>query len=329
MEEKIKVSLPKITLELLKSDCEDFRIVKENGSPNMNAFINTLIVNYYETFSASEESLHDDIKKSLVNVSSIYREKVFQDILKIFAKRVEANYDKKDNTTFSFKPTKFSKKATIFIEHTLLEEQSLSSYYRRMFISYSEKTKNEREKIIHKENFELLQNAISKGVQVCVSTTANTIMNKLSVYSISAGKDELYNYVLATDRKRNVTLRLAKIKTVSLLSTPADISERNIELFKRQIECGAQYTMYNTDDEPIKVRLSDKGKTLFQKIYLYRPTPISIDGDVYTFNCSQNQLIYYFERFGEHAVILSPHRLGVFMRNYHYYALKKYREIYH
>ena len=56
MDEKIKISLSKNTLDVLKKDCVDFKIVKENGQPNMNAFINTLIVNFYEAFSASEET---------------------------------------------------------------------------------------------------------------------------------------------------------------------------------------------------------------------------------------------------------------------------------
>lgn len=86
--------------------------------------------------------------------------------------------------------------------------------------------------------------------------------------------------------------------------------------------------MYASDDEPIKVQLTEKGKKLFNKIYLYRPTPTSIDGDIYTFNCSANQLLYYFERFGDSALILSPKRLGIFMRNYYYFALKKYKSFY-
>lgn len=42
MEEKIKVSLAKETLELLKKDCGDFKILKADGSPNFNSFINLL-----------------------------------------------------------------------------------------------------------------------------------------------------------------------------------------------------------------------------------------------------------------------------------------------
>lgn len=328
MDEKIKISLSKNTLDVLKKDCADFKVVKENGQPNMNAFINTLIVNFYETFSASEETLHEDIKNALSIVPDYYKEKVFQDVVKVFAKKSEYMNTKKDTTTFSFKPTKISEKALLYVGHVLLQSESLSSFYRRMFHAYTQKTKNEREKIIHKENFEILQKAITRGVQVCVQLQSGIVINNLSVYSISPAKDELFNYVLAYDNKHNVTMRLATVKTVSLLSVSSNIPEENKILFERQIACAAQYPMYNTDNELIKVQLTEKGQKLFEKIYLYRPTPVSIEGDIYTFNCSANQLLYYFERFGESALILSPKKLGIFMRNYYYFALKKYKTIY-
>lgn len=328
MDEKIKISLPKITLELLKKDCEDFKVTKQNGVPNMNAFINTLIANYYEDFSAHEESLYDDIKSALSSVPERYSEKAFYDIVKLFAKNSEHTDGKKDTTTFSFKPSKVAEKAVTYIENVILKNESISSFYRRLFISYSQKTKNEREKIIHKENFGLLQKAVKKGVKVCIRLQSGEVLNKLSVYSVSPAKDELFNYLLAYGDKKNNTVRLAKVHSVSLLSEKAEVPEENCALFERQVACAAQYPMYSTDDEPIKVQLTEKGKKLFNKIYLYRPTPTSIDGDIYTFNCSANQLLYYFERFGDSALILSPKKLGIFMRNYYYFALKKYRSIY-
>lgn len=328
MDEKIKISLPKETLELLKKDCEDFRVIKQNGTPNVNAFINTLIANYYEDFSAHEEHLYEDIKTALSTVPEYYRERAFYDIVKLFAKNSDYNYGKRDSSTFSFKPTKVAEKAITYIQNVILKNESISSFYRRMFVSYSQKTKNEREKIIFSENFELLQRAIKKGVKVCIALHADGIQNRLSVYSVSPAKDELFNYLLAYGNKHNYTIRLASVKNVSLLSEKAEIPKENRKLFERQVACAAQYPMYNTDDEPIKVKLTEKGKKLFNKIYLYRPTPVSIDGDIYTFNCSANQLLFYFERFGESALILSPKKLGIFMRNYYHFALKKYRSIY-
>ena len=328
MDDKIKVSLPKTTLELLKKDCEDFKVTKKDGAPNLNAFVNVLIANFYESFSASEESLHDEVRQALTDVAERYREKVFEDIVKIFAKRAERQGEKKDSATFSFKPTKVSEKATAYVENVLLKSESLSSFYRRMFLAYSQKTKNEREKIIYADCFAALQKAIKKGVKACVCFKNGEALKDATVYAVAHSKDELFNYALIYTGKTNTTRRLANIKSVTLLLQKAEIPESNRALFDRQIACAAQYPMYNTDNEPIKVQLTDKGKKLFERIYLYRPTPVSIDGDVYTFDCTKQQLSYYFQRFGDSALILSPKRLGIAMRNYYHFALKKYRTLY-
>ncbi|MBO5223979.1 MAG: hypothetical protein J6C23_05655 [Clostridia bacterium] len=225
MDEKIKISLPKSVLETLRKDCSDFKILKENGQTNVNLFINTLIVNYYESFSANEESLHNEIRKSLNLVPDRYKESVFNDVIKIFERKNEISGMKKETATFSFKPTKISDKAISFIENIVLQHESISSFYRRMFSSYVQKTKNEREKIIHKENYTTITKAIKTGIKVCIETNKNTILPCVSIFSISPAKDELFNYVLGFDGKNNVTIRLASIKHVSLLSTKAEIPE--------------------------------------------------------------------------------------------------------
>lgn len=328
MDEKIKISLPKTTLNVLKKDCVDFLILKENGKPNMNAFVNTLILNFYEAFSASEETLHQDLKNAISIVPDYYKDKVLNNVLKILTKKSEEDVDKKNTATLSFKPTKISQTAVMHIEQVAIQNESISSFYRRMFNAYASKTKNEREKIIHIETFLALQRAIKLGVQACIKLDKNHILNELSVYSIVPAKDELFNYILGYAPSNNVTVRLAKIKSVSLLSSTISIPTENKALLDRQIACAPQYPMYKSDKHLIKVELTDAGIKLFEKIYLYRPNPIAIEGNVYTFDCSASQALYYFERFGNNALIISPKKLGIDMRNYHYFALKKYNSFY-
>lgn len=327
MDEKIKISAPKSVYELLKKDCEDFKITKADGSPNMNAFLNGIVSNYYEEFAGTEEKLRDEVSKAVEIVPDRYRETVFLNTLKILTKK-QSDSEDKQSKVFAFKPTRNAEKAVIYIETLLLQNESLSSYYRRLFTAYSRKTKNEREKILFKENYTLLMKAVKKGVKVCISFANDNVIKGASVYTVCAAKEELFNYVLFYNGKQNVTARLASLKTVALLAEKSEIPEDNVALFKRQVECAPQYPMYNTDREPIKVQLTGKGKELFKKIYLYRPTPVGVEGDIYTFNCSANQLLYYFERFGDSAIILSPKKLGIFMRNYYYFAYKKYKTLY-
>ena len=327
MDEKIKISAPKSVHELLRKDCEDFKMTKSDGSPNMNAFLNTLVSNYYEEFAGAEEKLRDEVRKAIEIVPDRYRETVFLNTLKILTKK-QSESENIQSKVFAFKPTKNTEKAVIYIENLLLQNESLSSFYRRLFMAYSQKTKTDREKIIFKENYTLLLKAIKKGVKVCLSYVKGEVVKDASVFSVSAAKDEMFNYVLYYNGRQNVTVRLASLSTVSLLAEKSALPDENRALFERQVECAAQYPMYSTDKEPIKVQLTEKGKILFNKIYLYRPSPVSIEGNVYTFNCSANQLLYYFERFGDSAIILSPKKLGIFMRNYYYFAYKRYKSFY-
>ena len=325
--EKIKISVPQKIYDILRKDARDFRILKPSGEENINAFINNLVMNYYEDFAADDEDMRDSVKAALSSIPEKYVKTAFAEVMKAIGKR-DKDEDMGKSVSLSFKPTKLSEGVTLYIENVLIKNEALSSFYRRMFISYAKKLKNEREKIIHKANYDLLSNAVKKGLQVCISLDNDHIYNDVSVYEISESKDELFNYALLYSDKKNRTIRLAKIKTVSLLAKSAEIPDESKKMFERQVASGAQYPIYSTDDEPIRVQLSAKGRELFERIYLYRPIPTAIDGDIYTFECSANQVLYYFERFGAEALILSPKRLGIFMRNYYYFALKKYRSIY-
>ncbi len=328
MEEKIKISLPMPLSELLRKDCRDFKILKKDGSPNVNAFINRLILHYHERFCADEEELNERIRRLTEPVALRDRERMFVEIKKLFAQKSEEPAEKKNSTSLAFKPTKQTEAAVLYIEAVLPPSESLSSFYRRMFASYAVQTKNEREKIIYKELYEELQTALKKDRRVMLKFKTNNPPAAVSVFAVSSSQDELFNYLLAYDGKKNHTVRLANLETVHLLPEKASIPEENQGYFRRQIECGAQYQINNTDNEPIRVQLTEKGKALFEKIYLYRPKPISVEGDIYTFDCSASQVLYYFERFGDTALILSPKRLGIFMRNYYYYAYKKYKNTY-
>lgn len=326
MEEKIRVSLPKSVLALMKKDCEDFKILKGSAG-NMNAFVNLLIANFYESFCGVEESVRLGAREALAAVPERYREDAYQKVLALVAREEQRSDAKEESVVLAFKPTKTSETAMLYIESTILPFQSTASFFRRMFVSYSKKTKNEREKLVHLEVFKKLQAAIEQDVTVTIKLLSGDILTNASVYGIFPAKEELFNYALIY-AGHNQTIRLAKISAVTLLANKADIPALNKEYFKKQAECAPQYPIYNTDFDEIKVALTQRGKELFEKIYLYRPTPVRIEGDIYVFNCSAHQLMYYFERFGDSALILSPKRLGIAMRNYYHFALKKYRRQY-
>ena len=72
--------------------------------------------------------------------------------------------------------------------------------------------------------------------------------------------------------------------------------------------------------------MTEQYKDLFKRIYLYRPTPDKIKGNIYYFNCSHNQVMHHFKRFGYDAMIISPIELAESIRKYYNLSAIKYSE---
>ncbi len=328
MEEKIKVTLDSNTYNILLKDCENFLFYKGENDINRNLFINTLINNYYEEFLTINDKFRTDILNVLKNVSGNEKEEMYNKIVKLVDKRNTYFDSGKKSTSFLFKPTKLSSKSIDFILNNLVNSESISSYFRRLFTSYAYKIQPEREKIIFKQNYTLLNKSISNNLKVFISLTTGAIIKEASIYAISSSKDELFNYVLFTnDKEMHYTVRLAKIKDVTLLPIKRLISQETEEIFKKQIKYGIQYKISKCENEEIKVKLTPKGKELFKKIYLYRPHYDKIEDNIYYFSCSYAQVEQYFKRFGENAIVLSPSKIVASLKNYYYFANKVYKKI--
>ncbi len=328
MEEKIKISLPKSTNSILIKDAENFGFYKNETAINKNCFINTLIVNYYDIFSNDEKDLHNDLRKALNDVLPKQKDDLFENIIKVFSKNNKRFENDDETTSLSFKPTKSSKKVINYINNILISNESISSYYRRLFISYVHKPINERELIIFKENYQLINNSIKNKLKVCIFLRSNSIFKDISIYAVASSRDELYNYVLCIDSNENLyTIRLAKISNITLTNKKSEISDNIKKIFDKQIKYGVQYPIGKEEHEQIIVTLNSNGKELFKRIYLYRPMPTKIEGNDYYFECSYQQILHYFKRFGKHAIIKSPNQLGIKMRNYYYSACTAYKKI--
>ena len=287
-------------------------------------FLNTLIVNYYERFSANESELKDNLLAAINKKLDYDQDELLETLLNIFRKSESIENDKKTEI-INLKPTKLSEKQIIFIENNLLNNTSISSFYRNLFTSYSQTPQNYRELIIFKDNYDLLSESINKNKKVSIALKNGMIFNDASIYKIERSKEELFNYVLISNNNTPSTIRISKIKYVSLLNTKREISDEIVQIFERQIKYGVQYPFYSHNEEEVIVKMTKRGKDLFKKIYLYRPIPDRIEDDLYYFKCSHNQVSHYFKRFGYDAIIIQPLQLAESMNNYYFLASEKYK----
>lgn len=318
MEEKIKIYISKEINNILLKDMELFEFYKKDNTLNKNDFINTLIINYYETYQNNSSVLYDRIKDTLVKrVDSDELEIV--DIAYELLQYIETNTLRLENVKMdaliSLKPTKKSGQIINYIQQCLLQGTTMSNYFRNMFASYVLLPQDKREQIIFKEKFDTINEAISSNRKVYFTTKQNDAKHIVSPFAISNSKEELFNYMIVEYKDKPYSFRLSRINKIIILNEQSSFIEKNIPIFNKMMQYGPQFAY--SDDSEICVRLTDRGKEMFRKIYLHRPKPIRIEEDCYYFDCSRNQVSQYFFRFGKHAYVESPKDLtGEMHRNY-------------
>ena len=98
-----------------------------------------------------------------------------------------------------------------------------------------------------------------------------------------------------------------------------------VPIFEKMEIYGPQFSYSLSENKTIKVRFSERGKALYEKIYLHRPPYTKISGDIYEFDCSVTQLTQYLQRFGKNAVVVEPENVRVDMEIYYVNAYQAYK----
>ena len=154
MAEKYKVYLSSITKKRLEIDAEQFEFYKKDGTVNLNAFVKTLIVNYFEEFQSSNRILRNEIKEIIETKTHIeggYIEDIIDSILEV---KTINNQDAAGNDVgITITVSGESQNIIDLITENLLRNIGLSEYIRNMLISYLDLPRNEREKRIFTDIF--------------------------------------------------------------------------------------------------------------------------------------------------------------------------------
>jgi hypothetical protein len=330
MEDKIKLGVTSEILKVIDRDAVSFEFLKKDGSINRNAFLNALIVNYYRDFEEKEEKMYKAYQTVLKDKTSLSESEI-SDIASSFYGKTEdltlglqnEYYDE----AVSLKPVSESISTISYIQTCLLHNSSLSSYFRRLFSSYSKLTQDKREKIIFKKQFDLLSKAIEdkRCVFVVTSSPAEPKM-KIDPYALANSQEETHYYLLNVKDKKPSCLRVSRLKDVVILNERCEFIDPKVNvIFDKMIKYGPQYS-YQEGEENSEVELTEKGEYLFKRLYTYRPQPYKREGSVLFFDCSYQQILQYFTRFGEEAFIRKPVGLQMKMLDFFNKSSRAYRQ---
>ncbi len=321
---KVKVNLPKEIYTTICNDMDSFEFKKENGSINKNKFINQLLENYYEEFLLQEEELEKRIRSILKVNKNSNVDNLISLINTSEIKKSEQNYD----YSIQFLISKSNEKIYQIIEKYYLRERSISQYFREMLISYCSHSQWQRERYLFKKNAELILTAIKEKKKIIFSgIKGETII--IDPYKLKTTKEELYNYLIGyVDTKKGgrmlISRKLYKITEIHMTNEPFSFTDKELNHLDDTIEHGAQFPI--NEDSLTILELTSEGEKNYHNFYLNRPSYFKKEGNMYYFNCSYNQIEFYFFRFGEQVKIISPSHLQRKFKRKYYAALNNYKK---
>ena len=326
MTEKYKIYLSDDTRSRLINDAELFEFTKKDESVNLNSFLKTLIVNYFDRYRHDSENLLSNIKQDLTGITSISDKDAA-----LLADKIISTYIKTDsqqsskNTALTLTVSGSSYEILKIIENNMLKDTSLSQYLKDMFNSYLSIPRSERETIIFKDTYEDIYRALKEHRILSFSSTSSDegITFRVEPYIIAPSKEEQCNYLLCMDRKSRKlrTFRISRLRSVFVTS---DSFSPDSDIQKELQEKAIRSPQSVSSTIQAVVRLNKTGVKKFKVITKNRPVVSKIEGDLYYFDWPELQLEDYFERFGRDAIDVEPASLKEKIKKFYYYGLREY-----
>ena len=193
---EIQVRMPKSMKQVLMQDAELFELKTNSGIPNCSELVRCIVRNYNELFSERMDDLVDRLNSRLNEFSDISIENK-RELSYIFME-IMSGSDIEENIS----GTRISIKLDEDL-YDIITSQSKnyaiekSAYIRGIIQEYLSLTRYEREKIIFKENYDIIKHAKNKRHLLSFSTkTSDTSDLLVEPYEISPSTDEQCGYLL-------------------------------------------------------------------------------------------------------------------------------------
>lgn len=299
--DKIKINIRYKTLNQINDECVRLEFLKNDGSPNKNAYLCTMLINFYPYIFRNKVSLKMD--------------KIFKD------------ENVSENCVF-VEPVKNSIETFESIK-TLNPQKSISTTIREIIEKFFSLESDERERIILAKNYDLILEKIKNREEIII-TTSNRFSNKgfkynFDPYKIIQTKDRIFNYVLGKmygEETRLISIRLMKIKAISDAHERFKWTNEEKSFFKNQIQKGTPFIDFST--QSVIVKFTENGLKKLNLAYKNRPLIESHKDNIYVFKTTDYNSKIYFPQFGEDAVIISPSTLAEEIKAFFYKGYNAY-----
>ena len=309
--DKIKIRMPTLTRDRLEADYQTFFL--GDDIPSFNAFVCSLLLSMYE----NRQKMHKERVRRIYDVLGDKRSlRKAEEILSSLDSSSNDSQEMPLDYSLSLRPSKSEEILFEEMGENGLSGSSLSSYLRGLLEEYFSLFPCDREKLIHKKDFERVSRAIEESRIIKVGKGNASFAFR--PYRICPNPDRTFYYVVGLNGEEGDdvgSLHLFKLHSqLMVLKQRFSLSKRQSQLIHESLSKGASFLQDNEMEAIVKVDVH--GLKFIRRIYHNRPRYEILGQDEtgkYTmvkFVGTERQIEYYVLHLGDHAFLVEPRFLS-------------------
>ena len=241
----------------------------------------------------------------------------------IFKYYMDKDLNKVELGNFSGEVIQFNlnkKNEEIFMDTLIRNKiQTEAEYWRNIFFTYINNLRYKREEILFENKFKDIREAIKTEKKIKIKY--HKYIRLVNPYFIKVSDSENRSYLFCYCEKNNDyrNYRISEIEEIWLTNEKNEIRDKKyIDDVRKNFDPFLSYK------NRVKVKFTEKGIELYEKVLANRPRLIEEKDGIYTFECDNKLAMIYFAQFYSEVKILEPEELKTILKK----ELKKTIEIY-
>lgn len=241
----------------------------------------------------------------------------------IFKYYMDKDLNKVELGNFSGEVIQFNlnkKNEEIFMDTLIRNKiQTEAEYWRNIFFTYINNLRYKREEILFENKFKDIREGIK--IEKKIKIKYHKYIRLVNPYFIKVSDSENRSYLFCYCEKNNDyrNYRISEIEEIWLTNEKNEIRDKKyIDDVRKNFDPFLSYK------NRVKVKFTEKGIELYEKVLANRPRLIEEKDGIYTFECDNKLAMIYFAQFYSKVKILEPEELKTILKK----ELKKTIEIY-
>ena len=193
----------------------------------------------------------------------------------------------------------------IFIDTLIRNKiETEAEYWRNIFFTYINNLRYKREEILFEKKFKNIEKALKDGNKIKIKY--HNCIRLINPYFIKVSDSESRSYLLCYCEKNNDyrNYKISEIEEIWFTNKKIEVKDKKYidEVYKN-------FDPFLSYKNRVKVKFTEKGLELYEKVLTNRPRLLNKDNNIYTFECDNKLAMVYFAQFFSLIEILEPQEL--------------------